>query len=237
MKYRFLILLFALLSAISLSVYAATYEYFISEKDDFVSVEYGDDLTSVAEKLNMTTHDLNTYFTQNGLLYLAVSKDNKTQIKISAFNDNFSSSVSDISLLDQNGLTQFAQAISDDINSPAELVENNGRKYLCVKDTLNDSGGVYTVTQYVTICNNKTFYFAGYNAGEDTSDEVQELFGSFKLQEKNDVPQMVSEQRSKINRQYIFINAGVVFFVGIAIATFISIIKIRRKNITLGDQQ
>lgn len=223
MKYRFFYLLVIIMLLLGITVNAADYEYTIKPSDNFIAVYSGDDLTEISEKLNMSPTELNTYFGENGLLYLAVSNDTKTQIKISAFSDNFSSEVSDISLLDDMGLTEFINAVSDDSDSPAQLVENGGRKYLCIKNTLSDSGGVYTVTQYITICNNKTYYFAGYNPGEDTSDEVTAIFKSFSLNEN--ASQDVKAQKTKINKQYFFINCGVVCFTIIAVLSLVGIIR------------
>lgn len=230
MKYRYLIAIICILAFLSVSVYAAQYEYTISTGDDFVSAKYGDNLDAVAEKLNMSPQAINSYFTQNGLIYLAVSSDNKTQVKISAFSDNFSSEVVDISYLDETGLAKFVDAISGDSDAPAQIIENGGRKYLCVKDTLSDSGGVYTVTQYITISDSKTFYFAGYNPGEDTSDDVDAMFKSFKLQHPTTNTQKALEQESKFNRQYFIVNCGIVLFGVAAIISVIGIIKEKLKT-------
>lgn len=218
MKYRILSIFIILLTLLSITVSASSYEFTISTGDGFVSVNHGDDLTVVSEKLNTTPQELNSYFAKNGLLYLSVSDDAKTQIKISAFTDNFSSSVNDISYLDDDTLTEFISAVSEGSDSPAEVVLNNDRKYLCVKDILRDSGGVYTVTQYITICNNKTFYFAGYNEGEDTADEITTAFKSFSLQEKVlDTPDYTIP--------IAFVIVGIVVFSLVAVIMVIGIIK------------
>lgn len=225
MKFRYLIAIVSILALLSITVCAVQYEYTITAGDDFVSAKYGDNLDNVAERLNMKPQDINSYFTKNGLIYLAVSSDSKTQVKISAFCDNFSSEVSDIEYLDDIGLSKFVSAISEDLDTPAQVIENAGRKFLCIKDTLNDSGGVYTVTQYITIFDSKTFYFAGYNPGEDTSNEVTAMFNSFQLQKPvYETPKLI-EQQEKINQQYLFINCGIVIFGAVAIVSIIGIIK------------
>lgn len=228
MKYRVLITIIALLATLSIAVYAVGYEYAISANEGYITAEAGDDLNQAAKKLNMTTHDLHNYFTQNGLIYLAVSPDNQTQVKISAFSDNLSSKVEDISYLDDAGLSAFIAAISEDSESPAQLVENNGRKYLYIKDTLSDSGGVYTVTQYITICNNKTFYFTGYNPGEDTSNDINTMFESFTLKEivlQNDL-----SPSKKFDWKYFWIYAGVAIFGVVAVISIVSLINGLVKN-------
>lgn len=218
MKYRILAAIVILVALFSINVSATTYEYSISPSNSFTSVQYGDDLTEISQKLNMSTDDLSVYFNKNGLVYLAVSDDAKTQIRLSAFTDNFSSAVSDISYLDQNALNEFMSAVSEDGENSCELVTSNGRKYIVVKDTLQDSGGAYTVTQYITICDSKTFYLSCYNEGEDTSDEIHSVFNGFYLKS-------IETEEGTNNTPLVFIAIGVIIFTCLAIAMIIGIIK------------
>lgn len=223
MKYRILAVIVILLALFSINISAASYEYHISPGADFTSVQYGDDLTEISKKLNMTTDELNTYFNQNGLLYLAISDDTKTQIRLSAFTDNFSSTVSDIAYLDNQQLNEFMNAVSDTDDSAVCVLSNNERKYIQVKNTLKDSGGIYTVTQYITICNNKTFYVSCYNEGNDTSAEVQAAFESLYLNE-------TSPPQTDYTLPIILTVVGIVVFSAIAIIMIIGIIRLNTKK-------
>lgn len=167
----------------------------------------------------MTADELNTYFNKNGLLYLAVSDDTKTQIRISSFTDNFSSAVSDISLLDDEALNEFMNAVSNTDNGTVCVLSNNERKYIQVKNTLKDSGGIYTVTQYITICDNKTFYISCYNEGEDTSGEVQTAFESLHIN-------AVFPKKSDYTLPSVLTIVGIVVFSAIAIIMVIGIIRL-----------
>ncbi len=218
MKYRILAVIVILVALFSINVSAATYEYSISPSDNFTTAQRGDDLTEISQKLNMNADDLSAYFNKNGLIYLAVSDDAKTQIRLSAFTDNFSSAVSDISYLDQAALNEFMSAVSEDGESSCELVTSNIRKYIVVKDTLQDSGGAYTVTQYITICDSKTFYLSCYNEGEDTSDEINLVFKSFSLRS-------IEAEENAANIPLVFIAVGILIFVALAIVMIIGIIK------------
>lgn len=202
----------------SFDISAASYEYNLSPGEDFVCVSYGDDMTDIAQKLNMTADELNTYFSKNGLLYLAVSDDTSTQIRLSAFTDNFSSAVCDISHLNEEQLNEFMNSISDNDETGCTLIENNGRKYVTVTNTLNDSGGVYTVTQYVTICDNKTFYLSCYNDGTETSEQVKNIFDKFSLNS-------VTTEKNNLDVTFVFIIAGILIFTALATVTVISIVK------------
>ena len=96
MKYRILTVIIVLLTILNMTVSALGYEYSITPSDNFTFAKQGDDLTKIAKKLNMTTDDLNKYFSDNKLIYLAVSDDVKSQIKISVTEDEFSKKVNDI---------------------------------------------------------------------------------------------------------------------------------------------
>ena len=51
-----------------MTVSALGYEYSITPSDNFTFAKQGDDLTKIAKKLNMTTDDLNKYFSDNKLI-------------------------------------------------------------------------------------------------------------------------------------------------------------------------
>lgn len=223
MKYRILAVFIILMLLLTITVSALDYEYTISLDSGFTTAQSGDDLTEISQKLNMTTDDVNAYFNKNGLLYLAVSDDTKTQIRISAFSDNFSSAVNDISQLNDDALHEFMSAMGEDGENTCEIVVNNGRKYIKTKDTLKDSGGVYTVTQYITICSNKTFYFAGYNDGEDTSEAVKTAFESFLINE-------VLPTSPNFTLYSTLIIGGIIVFSVIAIIMVLGIIKPKTKE-------
>ena len=219
MKYRILTVIIVLLTILNMTVSALGYEYSITPSDNFTFAKQGDDLTKIAKKLNMTTDDLNKYFSDNKLIYLAVSDDVKSQIKISVTEDEFSKKVNDISLLDDNALNNFAKSLSSD----SSIVTNNDRKFVLVNDTHKDSGGIYTVTQYITICDGKTFYFIGYNDGKDISKEISSVFKTFTLNQQ--------QSDSADNNVFsIVIIIGIVVFGMVAIIMVIGIIRLKIKD-------
>lgn len=223
LKVKIITVVAAVLLLLNLNVSAANFEYTLSPGDNFTSVTYGDDLSDIAKKLDMTIDKLNSYFSKNGLLYLAVSDDAKTQIRLSAFTDNFSSAVGDISNLDKEGLQEFKNSLSDDSENTFYTQSNDGRKFIATQNTLQDSGGVYTVTQYITVCDSQIFYLSCYNEGEETSSEVQSVFENFKLNS-------IKPQRSRNVLNFIII-PGIVIFSVIAVVMIVGIVKsVRNKN-------
>lgn len=217
MKYRIFnaITIFTALLCVCVTVSASSYEYSITPSENFVSVKSGDDMSVIAKKLNMTTAEFNSYFNDNGLIYFAISDDTKSQIKISAFSDNFSSEVGDILRLDDAALNEFAKTISTDSENPAQVIQSNGRNFIYTTHTLDNNDNVYTITQYITICNNKTFYFTGYNSGENTSKEISDAFKSFTLSEQQDTNSWYST----------LIIIGIVLFSALAVIMIIGIIR------------
>ncbi len=223
MKYRILAIIAILLIILSLPVSALNYEYNLPVSEDFTYVKNGDKLDTVAQKLNMTTDELSSFFNKNALLYLAVSSDAKTQIRLSAFTDNFSSTAIDIATLDQSGLNEFKNAISADSENAFFTQTSDGRKFIAVKNTLQDSGGVYTVTQYITICDSKTFYLSCYNEGTYTSKEVESIFKSFELNS-------IQTKNNNFDTLIILVFSVAIIFVAVAVIMIISIVKIKKQK-------
>ena len=223
MKYRILAIIAILLILLSLPISALNYEYNLPVGEDFTYVKNGDKLDSVAQKLNMTTDELSSFFNKNALLYLAVSNDAKTQIRLSAFTDNFSSTAIDIATLDQSGLNEFKNAISADSENAFFTQTNDGRKFIAVKNTLQDSGGVYTVTQYITICDSKTFYLSCYNDGTNTSKEVESIFKSFELNS-------IQTKNNNFDALIILVFSVAIIFVAVAVIMIVSIVKIKKQK-------
>lgn len=223
MKTRIFNILVILITVLLLTAAVPDSEFNISLGDDFLCAKPGDNLDTVSQKLSMSTGELSSYFTENGLLYLAVTEDAKTQIKISTYCDNFSSETSDIAYLNDQMLKSFMKAVGKKSNSDASIVLNGDRKFVCVKELHEDSGGVYTVTQYVTICNNKTYYFVGYNDGEDTSEKIKSAFDSFEI---------INQQKAAVDYtpQMILIIAGIVIFSIVAIIMIVGIVKHTQKS-------
>ncbi len=227
MKTRIFNIFIILITVLLLSAATVSQDFSIALGDEFVSVQSGDNLDTVSQKLSLTTAQLKSYF-DDGLLYLAVTDDGKTQIKISAYTNNFSSEVVDISNLDDQMLYKFADTIDDKSASPATIVSNRDRKYVCIKDVHKDSGGIYTVTQYVTICNKKTYHFVAYNDGEDTSDLINSAFESFEIANQQ-------KPSAEYTPKLIIIMVGIVLFSIIAIVMVVGIIKQTRSHTEEGE--
>lgn len=216
MKHRILAVIVILISILSITVSAATFDYSISLDSNYTVAKYGENLDALSKKMGVTTQELTTYFEENSLVYAAISNDAKTQIKISVI-ENALTDVSDISQLSDNALNEFAKSINQE---NAEIITNNNRKFVCSKTTNEDKGGTYTITQYSTIFDQKIISFIGYNDGNTTSQEIITAFESFSLNEIN------SHLNNKsLNLSIIIVIIGIVAFVAIAVVMIIGIIR------------
>ncbi len=227
MKYRILTVIIVLFAFLNMTVSALGYEYSITSGDNFTYAKQDDDLTQIAKRLNMTAEELDKYFSDNKLIYLAVSDDAKSQIKISVSEDNFSKKVSDISMLDDQSLLEFAKSFGKDASS---IVTNNERKFVLVKNTLKDSGGIYTVTQYITICDGKIFYVTCYNDGTDVSKEISNAFSTLKLNP-------LSAESNDFDILSIVIIVGIIVFSAVAIIMVVGIIRLKVKDLKENEDE
>lgn len=222
MKHRILAVIVIIICFFSITVSAVDYDYDISLGSDFTVAKYGENLDALSQKMGVTSEQLDNYFKDNSLIYIAISNDAKTQIKISAIEDALTG-VNDISQLSDNALNEFANSLNESNN---QIVTNNGRKFVCTKTSNQDNGGIYTVTQYSTIFCGKIISFIGYNDGNSTSQEIITAFEGFSLSEKS------AEQNAKsITLSIILIIVSIVVFAAIATIMIIGIIKnLRNKN-------
>ena len=216
MKYRVLITVVIIMLLLGINVSAEGYEYTISPGENFTAAKSDDDLTLLSQKLDTTPEQLSTYYQQNGIIYFAISDVDKAQIKISVTTDDFSSKVTDISKLDDQALSEFAKLFGE-----TEIVVNNDRKYICTTNTKTVDDANFTVTQYVTICNQKIFYFTAYNEGNDTSAIIANAFQSFKLCEKTSQ----SPDAPNYMLQIVLTIIGATIFAAVAVVMIIKIVK------------
>ncbi len=143
------------------------------------------EVDTIAERLNMEKSQVASFFRENGLKLIAVSQDTKTQIRISNFADNFSSSVYDAENLTQEQLSQMISLYGESYEN-VEVIESAGRNFAKITEVLKDSGGVYTSTQYITVANGRTYVITCHNPGETTSEDIEKFFSSFNIRNMTD---------------------------------------------------
>ena len=152
----------------------------IETGDDFAVATDSSKVGDVAERLGISKQEVASYFTKNSLVFIAVSKDMGTQVRIARFEDEFSKKVYDVENLNDAQVIEMMSLYS---KSPGVVksVENGGRKFARTLQVLEDSGGKYTATQYVTIAGGQVYLITCYNSGVGASSEVNKIFSSFSV--------------------------------------------------------
>ena len=142
---------------------------------------YGQDNSSLSEILVMSENELEVYVETSNITYLAVNKTNTKQIKKVEYIDDFSKKVQSFLALSDNEILELAEDLSGIENIKGEVFEKGHYKFLKVSAKTKDSGGVYVLTQYITVNKGKKEILSFYTTdGEDTkytSEYFKSVFG------------------------------------------------------------
>ena len=151
-----------------------------------------DEKSEIADIVGLSEKELESYYDKGKLELLAVNSDNTSQIKLSVLEDDFSKKIVSFNNLTDDRLIVLANSFFsgsyEDVAANTKVIKSQNSKYLKYSEKLTDSGGEYTVTQFITVYDKKTYRFSvSYTAkqGENFDDEV---FNGFKLKEKEEAP-------------------------------------------------
>lgn len=173
-----LLFAFAIMALLVLSGFKGGSGFSIEVDDSFAVATKASEVDEVAERLGIDREEAVSYFKQNDLIFIAVSEDTKTQVRISRFADNFSSDVYDAENLTEEQTAQMISLYSGTDNS-VDLIESDNRRFAKTTEVLEDSGGVYTCTQYVTVAGGRTYVITCYNPSDSPSKEIEDIFSTF----------------------------------------------------------
>ena len=188
---------------------------------------YGEKETNekIAEILEETVDTLNNYCHNNGIIYLAVNEKNTKQIRLTENSTAFSQSVGELSNLSNDKITALAPEIAG-TGFHTETVENGGRKFIKATALSQDSGGKFTLIQYITVTAKKEYVLSFYTAAGDGTDYTEQVFSALSFGE-NTVPK--SEKKPY---GYVFLALTVIFvlFGAYIVYTLIRDIKADRRE-------
>ena len=175
--------------------------------------------SEIADIVGIEEKEIENYFSDGKLEFLAVDDDNTSQIKLSVLEDDFSKKIISFNNLDNERLLGLANSFFtgsyESVSKNTVVVNNNGNKYLKYKEKLEDSGGEYTVTQFITVCGSKTYRLSVSYTEKDGENLDTQIFKTFKIKEKDQVDILIKT---------VLIIAVLVFSV-IIVSTVISIYK------------
>ena len=117
---------------------------------------YGDKQSNekIAEILEETADSLDNYCYSNGIIYLALNEQNTKQIRLYENSTAFSESVGELTSLSDDKITALAPEIAGD-GFHTETVAQNGIKFIKATALSEDSGGKFTLIQYITVTSKK----------------------------------------------------------------------------------
>lgn len=162
--------------AICLFVICVLFVFNVTAAEDFLI--YGEQTGEVAKALGMTESEVQTFCEQNKINYLAVNKDNTKQVRKAEFSDEFSKKIIDISVLEDDKILEFSSLLTTFGSVKGEVVKHDDMKFLKVELETTDSGGKYSLTQYVTVSNSQKTVLTFYTADGQDKSYIDEVFES-----------------------------------------------------------
>ncbi len=192
-----------------LSVLLLVFCVTVSADEDFLV--YGeDDIEFFCKTFDMDAGEIKYYFEQNNITYFAMNKDNTKQIKRIEFVDEFSQKAVDLSVLNDDEILKLTGDISGFPDAKGEVVKHAGLKFLKLRLESKDSGGNYTLTEYITVKEAKKVVLAFYTASGQDEEYIEKAFQEQFEPETNYKP---------------FLSVGIVIFVFIGLVAVAFIIK------------
>lgn len=197
---------------LTVPVFAAGADIQITAPKDFYSYESGQNAESTAKILGLTADELENYCNENGIVFIAVNNDNTKQIRVSVTESAFSSSIGNLTNLSDDKITALMPDITGIKNG--ELTQKDGQRFIKTAETLSDSGGEYSVINYVTVAAKKDYVLSFYTALGTSTDYTDEVFDSF----SSDSFYKETQEKSKFG--YVIIAAIVLLASGSAYIIF-----------------
>ena len=196
----------------------------ITAPKDFYSYKSGQSSEDTAKILGMTADELENYCDENGIVFIAVNKDNTKQIRVTVTESPFSGSIGNLSNLSDSKITALIPDITGAVSG--ELTEKGGQRFIKTAEALSDSGGEYSVINYVTVAAKKDYVLSFYTAAGTSTDYTKEVFDSFSSED------FYKETDRKSNFSFVIIAAIILLALGSAyiIFTLVRDIKNDRKN-------
>ena len=161
----------------------------------------GDNAEKAAEIVGLDKDRLESYLEDNGIVYFAVDSDNTKQIRISVGESEFSGSVINLSNLSDDKITALMSDITGSREIRGDIVEKDGQKFVKTQISTSDSGGKYTVIQYITVAAKKNYVLSFYTSENEDTDYTETLFKTYKSDD------FYSEKSDKSGYGYIILGA------------------------------
>lgn len=133
----------------------------------------------VAEILNLTEDDIYSHCEENSIIYFAVNQNRSKQIQVTRLSSEFTKNIGNLSYLDENEIQLVAPQLIGVDGIKGEIIDKRGQLFILAKSKTEDSGGNYTLTQYITVAGENKYILSFYT-GEDADEKyIKDVFDSF----------------------------------------------------------
>ena len=196
----------------------------ITAPEGFYSYESGKSAAQTAKILGMTDTELEGYCTDNGIVYIAVNKDNSKQIRLAVGESSFSASIGNLTNLTEDKITALIPDITG--AKSGEIIKKDGQSFIKTVESASDSGGGFTVISYFTVAAKKDYVLSFYTSSGTDTDYAQEVFKSYSSED------FYEQKSEKTYFRYVIIAAIVLLAAGSVyiIFTLVRDIKNDRAN-------
>ncbi len=196
------------------------FSFTVSANEEFMV--YGEDNGKMKVILGMSDKELEEYIAKNKITYFAINGNNTKQIKRTEFTDSFSKKAVDLSVLGDAEIFELSEDISGFSNAKGEIINYADFKFLKFSLGTKDSGGEYTLTQYITVKNAQNIVLSFYTASGENEDYIEKMFRE--------------QFKSEVDYKPFIVVVGVILFSLIAVVIVVLIIKdLKKKEVVEAD--
>ena len=204
-----------------------------AEKEKYIDSlkPYGDfytfdnDEAEVEKSLSMTKSEIEAYLNENKIVYFAVDKENRRQIKLSVSETDFSNSIINLNGLTDESIINLLPEMCGIEGLNGSIILNGGQKFVKVELKSTDSGGDYLLTQYITVAERKMLILSFNNATDTDTEYIDKTFESFSS------PLFDAKTESSTKSNIILIIIVLLVFISvIALVTVIKDLTVQRKK-------
>lgn len=224
MKKLFCLITALIIVCCPLSAQAKASEFEITTPKGFTSAKADEDKSKLAVIFSTTATELDRYFKENNILYIAANDGYSQQIFLTAQTSEFSKKTVSFSRLDKNNLSDIAKSLAGDSFENGGILKGKSNTPF-IKLKLKDSDE-FEVYEYITVCSSK-LYTLRISTNSGNADELYNLF--FKTLSINDCATV--KNAAEQSAYTLIAAAGIAIFAAVAvILTFTVIRDIRSRN-------
>ena len=137
----------------------------------------GRDDEALLPLLHLTKEECAAMTAENGMVYLAADRENQRQIRVTVFQDGFSETVGQLSLLSDEKITALIPDLTGERRG--DVICSGKQKFIRQQLRLQDSGGDYILTRFFTVAGKKNYVLSFYTAAKADAGYIEDVFSTY----------------------------------------------------------